>query len=477
MSQAFYTSMTGLNAAQTQLSVVSNNIANLNTTAFKASQVNFSDIYYNTTSYGSKGGLVNAIGGTNPHQTGIGVQIASIHKNFTSGTWNSTGISTDLFINGNGYFTLSNPTGGLSYTRDGSFSLDANGFLVSANGMKVAGTDSTFGLNGSRTPIRIPMTLSAQTIANETDTLGTKNITDLNGANIGTGKFFTDISYIDANGDQQFIMDVKIDTTGCKNMREISNAIEAALQGASTQGGVQVFDPADISVACDATTGGKMQIKTSNGVTLNFKSTSSTNEPGSTDFLTASKLAEASSAGGNTTYETQVLDYKQVIDYSSSRTNEIQYKSLSINTSGGIEVTYSNGDKLSIQTNPDTGENEFYYTTADYVIIKGPDVVANEALIQPENLQIQMACFTNEQGLLQAGNNTYEAGPNVGTVYYGTAASNAFGTIDAGGLEASNVDLAKEFSNMIISQRAIQANSRVFSTASDIMETLSYLGQ
>ena len=92
-------------------------------------------------------------------------------------------------------------------------------------------------------------------------------------------------------------------------------------------------------------------------------------------------------------------------------------------------------------------------------------------------LQIQMACFTNEQGLLQSGNNTYEAGPNVGTVYYGTAASNAFGTIDAGGLEASNVDLAKEFSNMIISQRAIQANSRVFSTASDIMETLSYLGQ
>ena len=87
-------------------------------------------------------------------------------------------------------------------------------------------------------------------------------------------------------------------------------------------------------------------------------------------------------------------------------------------------------------------------------------------------LLVMAVCF----GLVACGNNTYKIGPNTGSVYFGTIASNAFGTVTSGGLEASNVDMAKEFSNMITAQRSIQANSRVFSTASDIMETISYLG-
>ena len=102
---------------------------------------------------------------------------------------------------------------------------------------------------------------------------------------------------------------------------------------------------------------------------------------------------------------------------------------------------------------------------------------ACKRLVQPENLQIQMACFTNDQGLLQDGGNTFKSGINAGSVYFGTCASSAFGSITSGGLESSNVDLAREFSNMIIAQRSIQANSRVFSTASEVMEQLSYLGQ
>ena len=105
MSQAFYTSMSGINSSQTQLTVVANNIANMNTTAYKSSRVNFQDIFYNTTKYGSSGLPDRLLGGINPQQISVGVKVESISKNFTKGTWTSTGCSTDLYLNGNGFFT------------------------------------------------------------------------------------------------------------------------------------------------------------------------------------------------------------------------------------------------------------------------------------------------------------------------------------------------------------------------------------
>ena len=477
MTQAFYSAMSGINAGQTQLSVVSNNIANLNTTAFKTSQINFSDIYYNTSYYGSGGGTTSSIGGTNPRQIGIGVQTASINKNFTAGTWSSTGVSTDLYIDGNGYLTLLDPDGGLSFTRDGSLTLDSNGYLVNAAGMKVSGTDTHFGTKASTTPIKIPMRLSAHTIANETADLATKKLQDLNGKSVTTGIFFADMSYVDGGGNVQYINDVKIDTTDCKTLGEITTVFQNALRDAANQGGAQVFDPAGINVKCDETTGGKLILTADNNVGITFKSTSSKNEPGSTDFLMATEFAQVSSEGGLTTFETAILDYKQVLDYSNPNGEDTQYRGVQINSDGTVECIYSNGDKLSVKNNDETGKLEFYYTTSDYTIIRGLDVIVNERLVQPENLQIQMACFTNDQGLLQDGGNTFKSGINAGSVYFGTCASSAFGSITSGGLESSNVDLAREFSSMIIAQRSIQANSRVFTTASDVMEQLSYLGQ
>lgn len=477
MTQAFYSAMSGINAGQTQLSVVSNNIANLNTTAFKSSQVTFSDVYYNTTYYGSGGGTTSSLGGTNPKQIGVGVQTAAINQDLTAGSWSSTGVSTDLYIDGNGYLTLIDSDGGLCFTRDGSLSLDSNGYLVNADGLKIAGTDSLFGTKASTTPIKVPMRLSAHTIANETTDLATKDLEDLNGKNVTTGIFFADLSYVDADGFTQYINDIKIDTSNCKNLGDITTVFQNALRNAANQGGATVFDPEAISVTCDETTGGKLILTAGDNIGLSFKSTSSTNEPGSTDFLMATEFTNTGTNAGVTTFETAILDYKQVLDYSNPNGEDTQYRSIQINNDGTVECIYSNGDKLSVKTNDETGKLEFYYTTSNYTIIRGLDVIVNENLVQPENLQIQMACFTNAQGLLQDGGNTYISGVNAGTAYFGTCASSAFGTINSGGLEASNVDLAKEFSSMIIAQRSVQANSRVFSTASDIMEQLSYLGQ
>ena len=475
MSQAFYTAMSGINVSQSQLNVVANNIANLNTTAFKSSQVNFEDIFYNTLKYGSAGLSDGSLGGTNPQQIGVGVKIESINRNYTQGTWNATGYNSDLYLNGEGYFTLVDPSGGLVYTRDGSFSLDSNGYLVNANGLKVAGTNQQFGIVGSTDVIKIPTRLYVSTIPNETSTLATKTLNELNGRDVNTALFFADISYTDDEGNPQTVTDVRIDNTNCTNMSEISNNLQTALRSAIS--GASGVSPSDIKVKCDETSGGKLQLTLDNGITLAFKTYSSTGEHGSSAFIQSTGLSEVSSEGGTTLFETEVLDYKQVIDNAATGGESASYKTFAINDDGTLDVTYSNGDKLTVVVDSMTGESSFKYTTSDYIVITGPDVLVDPNIMRTSNLQLQLANFTNQEGLIAAGNNTYKVGANTGNLYFGTISSNAFGTITAGGLESSNVDLAKEFSNMIIAQRGIQANSRVFSTASNIMETISYLGQ
>lgn len=123
------------------------------------------------------------------------------------------------------------------------------------------------------------------------------------------------------------------------------------------------------------------------------------------------------------------------------------------------------------------GLNEFKYTTSEGVIIKSNnDVLVSPSVLQKANLQIQLVNFINPNGLIATGSNLYETGPNAGTAFFGTGNANAFGSVKTGGLEASNVDLAAEFANMITAQRAVEANSRIFDTANQIMQTLVYLG-
>ena len=154
MTQALFTSMTGLNAGTEQLTVVSDNVANMNTTAYKTSRVDFQDIWYSTKTTGTNSTRVS--GGTNPYQVGVGVQCASITKDFSASSTNTTGRTEDMAITGNGWFTVINSDGKCLLTRDGTFSLDENGYLCTANGCKVLGTSNMEALSNSTTPVRIP---------------------------------------------------------------------------------------------------------------------------------------------------------------------------------------------------------------------------------------------------------------------------------------------------------------------------------
>ncbi|MCF6284152.1 MAG: flagellar hook-basal body complex protein, partial [Candidatus Hydrogenedentes bacterium] len=137
MGRALYTGVTGLKAQQTKLDVVANNIANINTTGYRSSRILFQDLFSQTLNGGSAPTATN--GGTNPQQIGLGVQVASIDVNHGQGSLITTGVNSDLAIQGNGFFVLSDGTTNV-YTRDGSFTVNSVGVLIDpATGLRVQG--------------------------------------------------------------------------------------------------------------------------------------------------------------------------------------------------------------------------------------------------------------------------------------------------------------------------------------------------
>ena len=142
MSQAMNTAMSGINANQLHINVVADNIANLNTTAFKESQMTFKDVWYQTRTTGTA--PTGNLGGTNPFQIGVGTTVAGISRNWAANNINTTGRDTDMALQGNGFFTVMDAEGNIFLTRDGSFDLDANGDLVTSLGYQELGTNSDY---------------------------------------------------------------------------------------------------------------------------------------------------------------------------------------------------------------------------------------------------------------------------------------------------------------------------------------------
>ena len=195
-------------------------------------------------------------------------------------------------------------------------------------------------------------------------------------------------------------------------------------------------------------------------------------DPIDTNFLAETGISDKN-------YISDVLNYSAVIqdllDYNDP--NGIAVSSVTIiDENGIISASYSDGSNLTTQINED-GQAEWRFTTTDGVIITGTDVTTKGSIDKDSNFIIELASFVNEEGLVSLNNNLWEWGPDAGEIFYGMAGEMAFGSLESGGYEGSNVDIAMELSNMITAQRMIQMNSRVFSTASSVMETLAYLGQ
>ena len=450
MSQALNTAMSGISANQLNLNLIADNVANLNTTAYKESQMTFKDVWYQTSTTGTAPS--GNLGGTNPYQIGVGTVVQSITRNFEPAAINTTGRSTDMAIEGQGFFTVMDNQGAVYLTRDGSFSLDAAGNLVNSLGYKVLGTNSSLSLQASNVPIFVPQTIEGGAYPQPADTFKDKNTNELNNSKISSGTF----QIVETNAAGIVQTPITINVTAGNTVQAMVDEINEQLQDAGSAVTCSIID-------------GALQFDAGTNKSLEFRT-------GTSNFVEQTGISYVNKEGN--AYKSLVLDYRVDIEPVDNLANALSLSSMAVGVDGVIEATYSNGDKLTIWQDPQDGSKLFKYITATGVEILGPeDVSVNPNLMTEENLQMQCASVTNVEGLVAMGQNLYTVGPDCGQVIYTNGDKNGVGNIRTGGLEASNVDLSRQFSNMILAQRGIEANSRVFDTASNILQTIVYLGR
>lgn len=442
MSQALHTSSTGINAGQSQINVIAHNVANINTVAYKAANMTFETLYSNNLSYGSA--ATKDGGGTNPKQIGLGVKISGITRNFDAGTFVSTGRDLDTMISGTGFFVVQDADKHQYYTRDGVFNVDSAGNLVTQNGMKVMGAKSIYSNAGSDKTVKIPKNMLAKITGDPN--ISSRKIEDLNNASITSGKVSVDIT----------------DTSG-----NVTNVLVDIPSGDQTVGTI-------VSNFNSALSSYGITFSAANGV-ISYTNSGSNTMKFSSDGTTSNFLGETG-LGNSTTSNllSETVTLQDMVNYNDK--NAISLKSTAIDENGILVATYNDGSVLT-QFVDDAETLQWKYTTPEGVTITGSDVTAEGSSIKDSNFALELATMVNQEGLISLNNNLWEWGPDVGDIYYGIAGEMAFGSIESGGYEESNVDIAHELSNMISAQRMIQMNSRVFSTASEVMQTLAYLGQ
>ena len=283
MLRSLFSGLSGLNSQQTGLDVIGNNIANVNTVGFKSSTIQFSELLSQTIS-GASSPVADGIGGTNPLQVGLGVGTAAIDVSHQQGNLQATGTMSDLAIQGNGFFIVSDGAN-TAYTRAGAFSFDANGTMVTGNGMKVMGwmADRTgvINQNSSITGITIPVgqTISANptsvidyahNLDSRSDMQGTPVLATGNSANVDRvyGKYTGDPNAVDESGNPFPVTDV-VGTHYITVNSETHTGDRNNLNGTETLASEGVTDLSTFQVVVDGT---------AHTVTLSNGTNSSVNE-------------------------------------------------------------------------------------------------------------------------------------------------------------------------------------------------------
>ncbi len=397
MLRSLFSGITGLRAHQTMMDVVSNNISNVNTTGYKASSVTFEDtlsqVLKNATAPGT------GLGGMNPAQVGLGVQIGGITTNFGQGSAQNTGKPTDLMIQGDGFFVLKNGTQ-TAYTRAGAFNFDTSGKLTNSEGMIVQGwmmdtTTNKIDTEAALQDISLPSGTLMAPIASTT-VVGAGNIVAGTTDPVALGA----VAYDKTGGKHALSIVLTPDGSGGFAVT-VSDTTDPA--GSTPTDGVLQFLPGGAyDAASTAAT-----IDTADGTTITID------------------LAKVTNFGGP-----KSLAVTQVDGASAGTLQQFQ-----INLDGTITGIFSNSQKMNIG-------------------------------------QIALSAFNNPSGLNKIGATSFTDTTNSGLPQIGTAGTGGRGQLLGSALEMSNVDLAMEFTNMIIAQRGFQANSRVITTSDQMLQDL-----
>lgn len=413
MSTALFTAVTGLRAHQTRLDVVASNIANVNTVGYRGSRVLFQDLFSQTLSGGSA--PVGTFGGANPLQVGLGVQLGSIDVNHSQGSLVTTGISSDLAIQGNGFFVLSDGAG-VRYSRDGSFSINSNGVLIDpATGLRVQGflADDTGVIPEDATVSDIVIPVGGTGIVRATTTatmIGNLNSDTAVGSTVtrsaevfdslGTSRLVS-LVFTKTATDNEWTWDATFDNAGTPE---------------TVGSGTLVFNPDGTLLS-----GSPGAISITNAQLGNPPAPPADPFAFSMDFAAVTQL----STGGDTTSDIALRNQdgfpRGVLE------------SFIIGSNGELNGIFSNGLTQTLG-------------------------------------QVALATFSNLGGLVRDGRNFFVETPASGVAQVGTPGSGGRGTVAGGVLESSNVDLGTEFSELIITQRGFQANARTITAADTLLQ-------
>jgi len=409
---SFEQGLSGLNTSSMSLDVIGNNIANASTVGFKSSSAEFADVY------------ANAVYGNTGMQAGIGTQIAAVAQQFNQGNITVSNNPLDVAINGNGFFRLSD-NGATTYSRNGQFHLDSNGYLVNNTGQNVMGyteltIDPVTGQLSSVSTlgnIRIDLNNIAP---NATTTLAIGLNLDASSAVIAstfdpadptTYNYSTPATVYDSQGNSHSL--TYYFTKTAANAWTVNATMDGAASG--------------ITVAL-----------TPNALTFNPDGTLATPAPPATLGIATTGLAPAVNELAVTmdlSGATQMSGNSGVNSISQDGYAQGQLVGVSIGSDGIVFGRYSNNVSRPLQ-------------------------------------QLLLANFRNPNGLIPLGNNQWTPSYASGSEVLNSPGGGVAGILQSGATEDSNVDLTNELVNMIVAQRQYQANAQTIKTQDQVLQTL-----
>jgi flagellar hook protein FlgE len=503
---SFQQGLSGLNSAAKSLDVIGNNIANSSTVGFKGSTTEFADVY------------ARSLNGAGATQAGIGVSVASIAQQFTQGNIETTANPLDIAINGGGFFRTE-IGGAVQYTRNGQFSLDKNGYVVTPQGANVTGygvaangqilastptplkistvdmkpvattkVDTSINLDSRETvPTNFPFNANDATTYNKQvpvsvyDTLGNEHTMSMYYVKTGSGTW--DV-YAGADGTE--ITNVNVAKAGMDDptAQAARDAWTAATKASPQDPAAIATALSNYAAAVSTAVSGAAGTAGATAATVTAIQTAAT-DAGNTVGATPDQVDQAVSAAvsvpsipiGTLKFDSNgalsaALMSPQTLPLNVSfpvypATGAKETLSIKLGFNGSTQYGADTSEKLTTQDGYTAGHLQRFSAGADGTLLGQYSNGQTKPLGQ-----IVLANFTNSGGLEPIGNNSWVETSASGTPLLGTAGTGSFGVLQASATESSNVDLTAELVNMITAQRVYQANAQTIKTQDSVLQTL-----
>lgn len=460
MLRSLYSAVSGTKAHQSKMDVIGNNIANVNTISFKSGRATFQEVMAQTLRSGFGPSEGNARGSINPMQIGMGTMLMNVESNFGQGNLQGTGKETDLAIQGDGFFITRDGYKQM-YTRDGHFSIDSEGYLVvPSSGARVQGY-SGGGENGSFDP----------------DPDRSSDLTDLQ-FKVGVHRI------VKATGSANFEgnLSTKVDEDSWTCTARVFNALgeENAFTVTFTKQPAPATNTWDMSIADPSglITEGEI-VFGSDGTVQNVRFDA--NGDGALDARTID-------LDGDGTFDVMDADGDTVADYTLEQLDTDGDGLISAAERMSIQVDFADAPDDGVLSLDFSGLTQFLDHSSvklakqdgypvgvleDLKINTNGHVIGRYSNQQVLLLgQVALASFSNSNGLVKVGSNSYQATLASGERVDSLPGLEGSGLIRSMQLEMSNVDLTEEFTDMIVTQRGLQANTKVITTSDEILQEL-----